>query len=66
MKLARIGAVGSESLAAVDADGTYRDISTAFADLTPALLADPAPLLVLDLASFPVVVADRIGPCLGR
>ena len=66
MKLARIGAVGSERLAAVDADGSYRDISTAFADLTPGLLADPAPLKSLDLATFPVVVPDRIGPCVGQ
>ena len=45
MKLARIGAVGSERLAAVDGGGTYRDISTALADLTPELLADPAPFI---------------------
>lgn len=66
MKLARTGAVGAERLAAVDADGSYRDISTAFADLTPGLLADPAPLKSLDLATFPVVVPDRIGPCVGQ
>ncbi len=56
MKLARVGAAGAERLAAVDADGAYRDIWTAFAELTPALRADPAPLASLDLATLPVVV----------
>ena len=62
MKLARIGGPGAETLAAVDGDGFYRDISWRFADLTPALLADLTPLHALDLAAFPVVVPDRIGP----
>lgn len=66
MKLARIGAPSAERLAAVDADGAYRDISTAFADLTPELLVDPTPLLALDLKAFPVIVPDRIGPCVGQ
>lgn len=66
MKLARLGAIGAETLAAVDTDGAYRDISSAFADLTPELLTDPSPLLALDLSSFPVVTPDRIGPCVGN
>jgi 2-keto-4-pentenoate hydratase/2-oxohepta-3-ene-1,7-dioic acid hydratase in catechol pathway len=66
MKLARIGAPGAEKLAAVDGHGAYRDVSAAFPELTPALLAHPGPLLALDLATFPVVVPDRIGPCVGQ
>lgn len=66
MKLARIGAPGAERLAAVDADGAYRDISTAYRDLTPELLTDPAPLLDLDLSAFPSVTPERIGPCVGH
>lgn len=66
MKLARLGALGAERLAAVDADGNYRDISGDFPDLTPALLSDPAPLLALDLASYPVVEGSpRVGACVG-
>jgi 2-keto-4-pentenoate hydratase/2-oxohepta-3-ene-1,7-dioic acid hydratase in catechol pathway len=65
MKLARIGAPGAETLAAVDADGNYRDLSAAFADLTPELLANPEPLVALDLASLPIVTPARIGPCVG-
>ena len=33
MKLARLGAPGSERLAIVDADGRYRDLSGFFPDL---------------------------------
>jgi ureidoglycolate lyase len=67
MKLARLGASGAETLAAVDANGNYRDLSGQFPDLTPALLADPAPLLALDLNAFPIVQGNpRIGPCVGR
>lgn len=65
MKLARIGALGAETLAAVADDGTYRDISAQFRDFTPALLADPSPLLALDLGAFPPVTPSRIGPCVG-
>ncbi len=66
MKLARIGKAGSERLAVLDGEGGYRDVSSRFPDLTPALLADPAPLAALDLAGFPVVRPDRIGPCVGQ
>jgi 2-keto-4-pentenoate hydratase/2-oxohepta-3-ene-1,7-dioic acid hydratase in catechol pathway len=67
MKLVRLGASGAETLAAVDANGNYRDLSGQFPDLTPALLADPAPLLALDLNAFPIVQGNpRIGPCVGR
>jgi 2-keto-4-pentenoate hydratase/2-oxohepta-3-ene-1,7-dioic acid hydratase in catechol pathway len=67
MKLVRLGASGAETLGAVDANGNYRDLSGQFPDLTPALLADPAPLLALDLNAFPIVQGNpRIGPCVGR
>jgi 2-keto-4-pentenoate hydratase/2-oxohepta-3-ene-1,7-dioic acid hydratase in catechol pathway len=67
MKLARLGEMGAERLAAVDADGNYRDISADFPDLTPALLSDPSPLQALDLASYPVVEGTpRIGACVGE
>ncbi|MEO9825806.1 MAG: fumarylacetoacetate hydrolase family protein [Paracoccaceae bacterium] len=67
MKLARLGTPGTERLAAVDSDGAYRDISADFPDLTPALLADTAPLRALDLSAYPVVEGPpRIGPCVGN
>ena len=67
MKLARLGATGAESLAAVDSDGNYRDISADFPDLTPALLSDMSPLTSLDLEGYPVVEgSQRIGPCVGH
>jgi hypothetical protein len=47
MKLARLGAPGSERLAIVDADGRYRDLSGDFPDLTPALLTDTSPIAML-------------------
>ncbi|NNE86662.1 MAG: fumarylacetoacetate hydrolase family protein [Silicimonas sp.] len=67
MKLARLGDMGAERLAAVDADGDYRDISADFPDLTPDLLSDLSPLQALDLASYPVVEGSpRIGACVGH
>ncbi|MEP1695686.1 MAG: fumarylacetoacetate hydrolase family protein [Paracoccaceae bacterium] len=67
MKLARLGTPGTERLAAVDSDGAYRDISADYPDLTPALLADTAPLRALDLSAYPVVEGPpRIGPCVGN
>ncbi|SRR6056297_474986 len=66
MKLARLGARGAEMLSAVDCDGNYRDISSAFSDLTPDLLSDPSPLFALDLGAFPVVAPNRVGPCVGN
>ena len=49
MKLARIGVPGAEALAALDTAGDYRDISSAFADLTVDFLVEPAPLQALAL-----------------
>jgi 2-keto-4-pentenoate hydratase/2-oxohepta-3-ene-1,7-dioic acid hydratase in catechol pathway len=67
MKLARLGAPGSERLAIVDADGRYRDLSGFFPDLTPALLTDPSPIAAIDPNTLPLVEGDpRIGPCVGH
>jgi len=67
MKLARLGAPGAERLAIVDADGRYRDLSGHFPDLTPALLADPAPIAEIDPETLPQVEGNhRIGPCVGQ
>jgi 2-keto-4-pentenoate hydratase/2-oxohepta-3-ene-1,7-dioic acid hydratase in catechol pathway len=67
MKLARLGALGSERLAIVDADGRYRDLSGHFPDLTPALLTDPSPIAAIDPKTLPLVEGDpRIGPCVGH
>lgn len=67
MKIARVGDVGKERLAALDPQGMYRDLSSFRADLDPALLTDPSSLQRLDLEKFPVVPeGTRIGPCVGR
>lgn len=67
MKIARVGDVGKERLAALDPQGMYRDLSSFRADLDPDLLTDPSPLQRLDLEKFPVVPeGTRIGPCVGR
>jgi len=67
MKLARLGAPGAETLAAVDIDGVFRDLSSFSRDLTPALLADLSPLVALDLTLFPEIGSGtRIGPCVGH
>jgi len=67
MKLLRLGAAGAEYLAAVDVDGSFRDLSRDFSDITPVLLADPSPLLALNLAEYPLVEGNpRIAPCVGN
>ena len=64
MKLLRLGPVGAEYLAALDLSGSYRDLSKDFPDITPELLADPSPLLALNLAEYPLVEDNpRIAPC---
>jgi len=67
MKLIRLGVTGAEYLAAVDINGSYRDLSKDFPDITPELLADPGPLLALNLAEYPLVEDNpRIAPCVGN
>lgn len=66
MKLLRLGPPGAEYLAAVDADGSCRDLSRDFSDITPELLADPSPLLAVNLEEYPLVQGNpRIAPCVG-
>ena len=67
MKLIRLCVTGAEYLAAVDLNGSYRDLSKDFPDVTPELLADPGPLLALNLAEYPLVEDNpRIAPCVGN
>lgn len=68
MKLLRVGPQGHEKPAALDANGTLRDLSAHVADIGGAALS-PASLDALravDLASLPELAADsRIGACVG-
>jgi 2,4-diketo-3-deoxy-L-fuconate hydrolase len=67
MKLARLGAPGREHLAIVDADGLYRDLSVYFPDLTPELLANPAPIAAINAKALPLITGNpRIGPCVAN
>ena len=67
MKLARLGAPGREHLAILDADGLYRDLSAYFPDLTPELLADPAPIAAINAEALPLITGNpRIGPCVAN
>jgi 2-keto-4-pentenoate hydratase/2-oxohepta-3-ene-1,7-dioic acid hydratase in catechol pathway len=67
MKLARLGAPGREHLAILDADGLYRDLSVYFPDLTPELLADPAPIAAINAKALPLITGNpRIGPCVAN
>lgn len=68
MKLLRVGAVGSEKPAALDADGAIRDLSGHIDDVTGATISDESlqQLRSLDLKSLPQIGADeRIGACVG-
>lgn len=68
MKLLRVGPQGHEKPAALDANGTLRDLSAHVADIGGAALT-PASLDALravDLATLPELAADsRIGACVG-
>lgn len=66
MKLGRLGEAGQEKLAILDADGQWRDLSAHFPDLTPELLANPAPLASIDPAGLPIVTGQRVGPCVSQ
>lgn len=67
MKLLRLGPVGAEYLAAVDVNGSYRNLSKDFPEMTPELLSNPSPLLALNLAEYPLVEDNpRIAPCVGN
>lgn len=64
MKLARIGAAGQERPAALDADGTWRDLSEVVPDITGALLAEGLGAVHAALAAgtLPVLEPRRFGP----
>ncbi|MBK1635792.1 fumarylacetoacetate hydrolase family protein [Rhodovulum adriaticum] len=67
MKLMRVGQVGQERPAVMDADGQIRDVSGHFPDFDNLSVAPESlqALRGLDLAAMPVVApGTRIGPCL--
>lgn len=67
MKLARLGDVGKEIPAAMDANGAYRDLSRVIPDINGSTLNDMSWLEGLDLNTLPVIPDNtRIGPCVGN
>lgn len=69
MKLMRVGPVGAEKPAMLDADGTIRDLSAHVADIDGSVLGAEglAKLAAIDPTSLPTVdAAARIGPCVGN
>ncbi len=68
MKLLRIGALGHELPAILDASGQPRDLSAVIDDLAGEVLTPEGleRLRGLDPAALPLLKADRIGPCVGR
>lgn len=64
MKLARIGTAGHESPAALDADGTWRDLSGVVPDITGRLLSEGLGAVREALASgtLPELDVSRFGP----
>ncbi len=67
MKLARLGDVGKEIPAAMDANGAYRDLSGVIPDINGSTLNDMSWLEGLDLNTLPVIPDNtRIGPCVGN
>jgi 2-keto-4-pentenoate hydratase/2-oxohepta-3-ene-1,7-dioic acid hydratase in catechol pathway len=65
MKLMRVGPLGQEKPAIVDADGKIRDLSGHVADIggkviSPEGLAD---LAKIDLSALPVLEGERVGAC---
>lgn len=68
MKLMRVGALGAEIPAILDADGIVRSLKGVVSDiagdtLTPAGLAKIA---AVDFTTLPKIDIDRIGACVGR
>ena len=68
MKLLRIGAPGHERPAILDASGQPRDLSAVIDDLAGEVLTPEGldRLRGLDPAALPLLVAGRIGPCVGH
>lgn len=66
MKLMRVGAVGAEKPALLDAGGIIRDLSGVVGDINGAALADMGWARGLDASALPELPADsRVGPCVG-
>ncbi len=69
MKLLRVGPVGQEVPAVLDADGNIRSLQGVIADVDGSVLSDEelGKLATLDLSALPIVSADtRIGPCVAN
>jgi 2,4-diketo-3-deoxy-L-fuconate hydrolase len=69
MKLLRVGPVGREKPAILDAQGQYRDLSGVVDDIAGDVLLPKGlnRLSQLDVAALPLLSADlRIGPCVGN
>ncbi|MCY3879923.1 MAG: fumarylacetoacetate hydrolase family protein [Rhodobacteraceae bacterium] len=66
MKLARIGAAGSEKPAILDSEGAYRDLSPIISDLDGPHIEDMSWAETLDIDSLDILDPGlRIGPCVG-
>lgn len=66
MKLVRFGEKGAERPGLVDADGGLRDLSGVIDDLAGDVLADLAPLAMIEPDILPLVEGSpRLGPCIG-
>ena len=68
MKLMRVGPIGQEKPAVLDADGKIRDLSGHLADIDGSTLSDKALAGIgeLDLSGLPEINAsERIGACVG-
>ncbi|HHL21134.1 MAG TPA: FAA hydrolase family protein [Aliiroseovarius sp.] len=66
MKLVRFGDKGAERPGLVDADGGLRDLSGVIDDLAGDVLADLAPLAMIEPDILPLVEGSpRLGPCIG-
>ena len=66
MKLVRFGEKGAERPGLVDAEGGLRDLSGVIDDLAGDVLADLAPLAMIEPDILPLVEGSpRLGPCIG-
>ncbi|MGC6390508.1 MAG: fumarylacetoacetate hydrolase family protein [Alphaproteobacteria bacterium] len=68
MKLGRLGPIGQEKPAIMDAEGNWRDLSSHISDITPATLADGAleKIKSLNLEELPLADQNqRVGACVG-
>jgi 2-keto-4-pentenoate hydratase/2-oxohepta-3-ene-1,7-dioic acid hydratase in catechol pathway len=65
MKLMRVGPLGQEKPAIVDADGKIRDLSGHVADIGGKVISPEglAELAKIDLSTLPVLEGERVGAC---